>query len=215
LEFFAYGGTRFEMRNSVGDLATKLGLPAGLLRDTHEILIDREKKLSKTCFGSSSKNGQRFLVLRHRTFDDRGGYGYSFVFDLGEEVYKSVNYNYALIIDKILKNPDLENKILHNPEQLTKEDFKVLADSDWEEDLSNRPGLDEEIKGYSQALVVQEPIIKPFNDWEKDWITPSQMSEALGKLSPEERKDFNWMVGAGGTWQRLAGVKVAYSYIKS
>ena len=195
--FYATGGTSFGERRHEGDM--QINIPEGLLWDYTYAFPD------KAGYGVGSAGNEKFLILRKKTnLEDRGGRPTTVLLDFGDEIWRAVRWNYALIIQKILENKELENKILNQPELVSKEDFRVLADANWQTSRSSDQKLVSIVRhaANNEKTFVGKKAMQ--------WPSPADFASALNDLSDEERKNFTWMIGATGLWVKPAGLKFVY-----
>lgn len=192
----AYGGNSYSLRVATDNISH---IPAHFLGSRDGLSADR------ISYGIGADGNKRFVILRTLLdTQSRGGYPYSVLLDFDDEVWEKVNWNYALVIQKILENESLKLKILNQPESIRAEDFRSLADTDWaisgKEDINLNVLIEKASVSETQVLS-QKDVSLP---------DPSVLARALQKLAQEKRKNFTFMIGSSRAWMEPAELKMVY-----
>lgn len=197
LDVTAYGGIEFGLRRQ-GDVG--FDIPKGLMGDRYNVSKEN------VVYGVGTQGEKKFIILRSLLNTEiRSGTPYTILLDFGDEVWESVNWNYALVIQKILEDKELSDKIFHHPEELEKTDFKSLANVEWKTISQNTQLLNTILNmalGRSSTIFGEET----FTHWPK----PAEFARALEQLNPDQRKGLTWLIGGSKPWQQQVAINVIY-----
>jgi hypothetical protein len=112
MRVFAYGGSRYELRNRLGEWPAEFADTAAF-ENLHALPIG-----GAVAFGVGLRPGPVLILRQRQTQGDRGGYAYTVMLDPGRDVWQRFGWNGGALLLAARANAALWRALLDEPERL-------------------------------------------------------------------------------------------------
>lgn len=168
----------------------------------------------KLSFGVGEYEEKRFLIFRMRqNITNRGGYPYTLLLDPGEAIWRRAGNNGPAIIQKIMEDKELYDKLMEEPDNIPymfgnitkflKERFALV-----DFNVDGKPN--KELRALFEQAGQQEEIIVVGKDFMKEKPTPQEIAGNLASLPEDLRKRVNFIIGGGKSHAKACNAKIVW-----
>lgn len=112
MRLFAYGGTRYEVRNRIGEWPADFGATSAF-EDLHALPAG-----GALTYGVGLRPSPALIIRQRQNETDRGGYAYTIFLDPGDELWRRFEWNGASLLQAARADDTLWSALLREPERL-------------------------------------------------------------------------------------------------
>lgn len=204
VRLFAYGGSRYEVRNRIGEWPPDFADTASF-EDLHALPLGG----GTLAYGVGLRPTPALILRERQNEGDRGGYAYTVMLDPGREVWERFGWNGAQLLQAARADEPLWTALLREPERLVTTFLdsrlgQLSPGTDPARPFAIEPRLHDIASALVDAAVFPGRVVLDTGA-AGDVSDPSVMASLLAALPPAFRCGRGWMVHGHGDSSRTFG----------